>query len=168
MSTTELNPEVTEIRNNIRSSYDSLMHLLREQVAKLDQPALHQAYIQNEWTVMENVAHIIEFMPYWGNEVKNLVEEPGRNFGRTMQDPGRLKAISEHGKDNLEQALRDLPPSFAALDDVLSNLKDSDLKLTGVHSKFGERSLEWFIDEFITRHLQNHVIQLQTVLEAMP
>ena len=32
---------------------------------------LYQRPAENEWTLMENIAHIIEFMPYWGNEIAN-------------------------------------------------------------------------------------------------
>jgi hypothetical protein len=44
-------------------------------------------------------------------------------------------------------------------------LKDSDLVLTGKHPKYGEKSLDWFIEEFVTRHLSGHVEQIKRYLE---
>ena len=30
---------------------------------------------------MQNLAHVVEFMPYWAGEINKLVAEPGRNLG---------------------------------------------------------------------------------------
>jgi len=43
-------------------------------------------------------------------------------------------------------------------------LKDSDLALTGHHIKFGENTLEWFIEEFVTGHLRSHIDQTKACL----
>src|SRR5205814_195509 len=97
---------------------------------------------------------------YWADEAVKLVADPGRNFGRTQQDEKRLRAISEHKLDTLLQVKAALPGSYEHLDRVLSNLRDSDLDLTGRHIKFGERTLDWFIEDFITHHLASHNEQL--------
>ena len=96
-----------------------------------------------------------------------LVANPGQNFGRTALHEGRLRAINEHGRDSLEQIKAALPGSYARLEDVLGSLKDSDLELTGQHSKFGEKSLEWFIEDFVTGHLINHLEQIKGCLAAV-
>lgn len=115
---------------------------------------------------MENMAHINEILPYWAGEIEKLVATPGQNFGRTMQQAQRLQAIAVHGTDTLAQAQTELPGSYARLKSVISKLKDSDLELTGIHPRFGERQLGWFIDEFVTAHLANHLVQMQAILAA--
>ena len=52
---------------------------------------------------MENLAHIVEFLPYWSDEAAKLVIQPGRKFGRTKDDEGRQAALREHGRDSLAQ-----------------------------------------------------------------
>ncbi len=164
---TAANPKVDAIRQSVKQSYTDVQELLNGPVGTLYASKLYQTPTQNEWTVMENLAHIVEFMPYWGDEVAGLVAHPGQNFGRTMQHEGRLAALREHGHDTLEQVRAALPGSYTYLDDILSRLHDSDLDLTGQHVKFGERTLAWFISEFITEHLHNHVLQIKECLYAI-
>ena len=128
---------------------------------------LYQAPTENEWTVMENLAHIAEFPPDWASEVAKLVAKPGQPFGRTMEDAGRLAALREHGRDSLQQVRAALPNSYARLDQVLAQLSDGDLALTGHHTRRGEQTLEWFIEEFIVKHLHDHVVQIRECLQAI-
>jgi len=158
------NPQIAEILNSVQVSYTELNRLLNGPLAALDGSKLYQVPAENEWTIMQNLAHIAEFMSYWANEVALLVAEPGRNFGRTMQHEGRLRGISEHEQDTLPEIQSMLPGSYARLEQVLSSLHDSDLALTGHHVKYGNQTLGWFIDEFITRHLSDHVEQIKWAL----
>ncbi|HEU5228143.1 MAG TPA: DinB family protein [Ktedonobacteraceae bacterium] len=158
------NPQIEEIRHKVRTSYDALTHLIEGPLAQVDPKQLYRSPGGEEWTVMENLAHIVEFMPYWADEVAKLVAQPGQNFGRTMQHEGRLRALQEHAHDSLQEARTLLPQSYAHLDRVLSSLKESDLELTGHHSKFGDKKLAWFIEEFITEHLASHLEQLKSCL----
>ena len=164
---TTANPKVAALRRSVQDSYAELNALLDGPISTHFSTKLYQTPTENEWSIMESLAHIVEFMPYWAGEVEKLVARPGQNFGRTMQDEGRLAALRDHGHDTLAQAREALPGSYARLDAVLSALQDSDLELTGRHVKYGERTLAWFIDEFITRHLHSHVVQLRTCLEAI-
>lgn len=160
------NQHIEEIRRQVRTSYDELNRLIEGPLSHIDPNQLYRSPGGEEWTVMENLAHIVEFLPYWADEIAKLVAQPGQNFGRTMQHEGRLRAIQEHGSDSLQEARTALPASYAHLDHVLSSLKDSDLELTGHHSKFGDCKLAWFIEEFVMQHLANHVEQLKDCLSA--
>lgn len=164
---TTANPKVAAIRDNVKHSYAELNELLDGPVAALYATKLYQEPTENEWTIMESLAHIVEFMPYWADEVTKLVARPGQNFGRTQQHEGRLAALREHGHDTLIQARAALPASYTHLDEVLSRLHDSDLELTGQHSRYGERTLAWFIEEFITKHLHDHVVQMRECLDSI-
>lgn len=161
------NPKVAAISRQVKESYDELNALLDGPIGVLYTQKLYEAPTENEWTVMENLAHIVEFMPFWADEVAKLVAQPGRNFGRTMEHEGRLAALREHGHDSLAQIRAELPGSYAHLVEMLSKLKDSDLELTGQHSRRGERTLEYFIEEFITKHLRDHVVQIRECLNAI-
>lgn len=164
MTTSPANPKVETIRQNVRKSYIELKGLIDGPVAAMRAEGLYKVPSENEWTVMENLAHIVEFMPYWANEAVKLVAEPGRNFGRTKEDQARQAAIREHAGDTLAWVRTALPESYQRLDEVLSGLKDSDLELTGQHVKFGEKSLEQFIEEFVAKHLRDHVEQISECL----
>ena len=167
MTTTSANPKVEEIRRSVQSSYNDLNQLIDGALATLEANKLYQSPAENEWTIMQNLAHIVEFMPYWAGEIEKLVAAPGQNFGRTMQHEGRMRAVNEHGRDSLAQIKEALPGSYVRLEDVLGGLKDSDLELTGRHVKFGEQSLGWFMEEFVTGHLSSHVEQVKMCLKAV-
>ncbi len=164
MAATPTNPKVEKIRLDIHDSCAELVQLINGPITALDPRKLYAPLAENEWTIMQNLAHIVEFMPYWAAEIEKLVAAPGQNFGRTAQHEGRLQAVNEHARDNLEQAKTAFPASYARLEDVLGSLKDSDLELTGHHNKFGEKPLEWFIEEFVTIHLRSHIDQIKTCL----
>ncbi len=167
MTTSTSNPKVEAIRRSVQSSYNELNRFIAQALVTLDPVKLYQRPAENEWTIMESLAHIVEFMPYWAAEIEKLVAAPGQNFGRTMQHAGRLQAISEHGSDNLEQIRAALPGSYARLEEVLSTLKDDDLALTGHHSRFGDQTLEWYIEDFVTHHLTSHFEQMKECLAAV-
>jgi len=161
------NPKIEAIRENVRNSDTELLQLIDGPLTSIDASKLYQSPAENEWTIMQNLAHIVEFMPYWAGEIEKLVAEPGRNFGRTPQDVGRLKGISEHEMDSLKGIKAALPGSYARLDEALRSLKDSDLELTGKHVRFGEKPLDWFLEDVVTNHLSGHVEQIKRCLELV-
>jgi uncharacterized damage-inducible protein DinB len=167
MTTSSTNPEVEAIRKSVQDSYAALNRLIDGPLAALPSAKLYQAPTENEWTIMENLAHIVEFMPYWANQIAQLVAEPGRNFGRVMTDERRIREIVDHAHDSLAQIQAALPGSYARLDEVLASLNDRDLEITGRHVKFGEKSLAWFIEDFVTGHLRAHNEQIQAALRMI-
>ncbi len=167
MTTAPTNPNVEAIRLSVQQSCTDLLELMNGPLAKLPPEKLYKEPIAGEWSIMQNLAHIIEFMPYWGHEIEKLVAHPGQNFGRTAQDERRLGAIEEHGRDSLGQIKEELPRSYAQLDEVLGKLKDSDLQLTGQHIRYGEKSLAWFIEDFVTQHLLNHIEQIRLCIKGV-
>ncbi|GAC1648590.1 MAG: hypothetical protein NVS4B12_17040 [Ktedonobacteraceae bacterium] len=166
MVTSTNNPDVRAIRQSVTSSYTELNRLIEERLIGLPTQNLYATPVDGEWTIMESLAHIIEFMHYWGDEIAKLVAQPGQNFGRTHKDEARIRAIDEHKHDSLDTARGALTRSYTYLDEVLGTLKDSDLELKGRHSKSGEQTLAWFIKDFVTDHLTNHIEQLNRCLEA--
>jgi uncharacterized damage-inducible protein DinB len=167
MSIEPANPNVEAIRLSVQRSCREIVQLVDGPLATLDGEKLYLAPVAGEWSIMQNLAHIAEFMPYWAGEIEKLVAQPGRNFGRTMQDERRIQAIEQHGRDNLAQVKEALPHSYNRLEEVLGTLRDSDLELTGKHNKFGEKSLAWFIEDFVTQHLINHLEQMKLVLDSV-
>jgi hypothetical protein len=156
------NPKIEAIRESIRSSNASLYQLIDGPLAHIDARKLYQPPAENDWTIMQNLAHIVEFMPYWAGEIEKIVVEPGCNFGRTPEDVGRLQGISEHGMDSLSKIKETLPGSCQRLDEILKKLKDNDLELIGKHVRYGEKPLGWLIEEFVTNHLRGHVEQINS------
>jgi uncharacterized damage-inducible protein DinB len=167
MTTSPANPKVEAIRKSVRTSYASLLQLIDGPLAQINTSKLYQSPAENEWTIMQILAHIVEFMPYWAGEIEKVLAEPGCSFGRTHEDIGRLQGISEHEMDSLNKIKVALPGSYARLDEVLGKLQDSDLEFTGKHVRYGEKSIGWLIDDLIVDHLSGHVEQLKSSLELV-
>ena len=161
------NPKIETISQSVQHSFAALNELIDGPLASLDPQKLYEVPAENEWTIMQNLAHVAEFMSYWANEIAKLVAHPGQNFGRVMTDERRIKFISDHEHDTLPQIRALLPESYARLEEVLSGLKDSDLELTGIHVRYGEKSLDWFIEDFVTKHMSDHVVQLREELQGV-
>src|SRR5260370_42454692 len=145
MSTTPANPKTEAIRQSVRKSYADLNQLIDGPLARLDASKLYQAPAENEWTIIQNLAHIVEFMPYWAGEIEKLVAIPGQNFGRTGQDERRLAAIYEHGTVGLDKFKAALPASYARLDEVWGTLGVGVLGLIGQLSGTGWKRWIGFI-----------------------
>ena len=167
MSTLPANPKIEAIRENVRNSDTELLQLIDGPLSRIEASKLYQPSAENEWTIMQNLAHVVEFMPYWAGEIEKVIAEPGCVFGRTQDDVGRLQGISEHEMDSLISIKATLPGSYAKLDGVLGRLKDSDLELTGKHVRYGEKPLDWLIEEFVTHHLSGHVEQIKRCIELV-
>lgn len=164
MSTHE---KIDAIRQSISVRYTDLQQVVDEQLTRVDPALLYRVPEPGEWTIMENLAHVVEFLTYWADEFAKVVAHPGSNFGRTQQHEGRLGALSEHGRDTLEQVRDALPRSYSYLEQVLATFQDSDLALTGIHPRYGEQTLEWFINDFVTVHLSDHREQMQADLARL-
>lgn len=158
------NPKLAAIHQSVKQSYDELNELLDGPLGALYTAKLYQTPTENEWTIMENLAHIAEMVPYWTGEAAKLIAQPGQNFGRTMEDRARLAALREHGHDSLAQMRAALSGSYAYFDAVLNQFNDRNLELTAHHSKRGEQTLAWFMEEFIVKHLREHVEQIRECL----
>ncbi|HEY6542890.1 MAG TPA: DinB family protein [Ktedonobacteraceae bacterium] len=167
MTTSPSNSRVVAIQQDVQQSYDALNRLIDGPLAQIPSEKLYESPGNDEWTIMENLAHIVEFMPYWGDQIAKLVAHPGQNFGRVQQDERRLKEIRDHAHDSLAQIKALLPPSHGRLQAVLASLHDSDLELTGVHSRYGEKPLASFMEDFVTGHLRAHLTQMRAALDAL-
>ena len=167
MSTIPSNPKIEAIRESVQISIDTLDTLITGPLHHLDASRLYQSPAENEWTIMQNLAHIVEFMPYWAGEIEKVLAEPGCAFGRTHDNAARLQGISEHEMDSLSKIDAALTESYARLDGVLRNLQDSDLELTGKHVRYGEKSIGWLIDDLVVDHLNGHVEQMKRCLEEI-
>ncbi len=80
MAMSTQNPNVQIIRQSVTSLYTELNRLIEERLMHLLTEKLYATLIENEWTIMESLAHIIEFMHYWADESAKLVAQPGKNF----------------------------------------------------------------------------------------
>ena len=51
------------------------------------------------WTVMDNLCHIREFVPFWTGETLRIVQRPAEPWGRDHTDTGAPRRRHEHRGD---------------------------------------------------------------------
>ncbi len=60
------------------------------------------------WTVMDNLCHIREFVPFWTGEALRIVRRSGEPWGRDHTDAGRLAAVTNTAAYRLEDVVADI------------------------------------------------------------
>lgn len=114
------------------------------------------------WSVMENLAHAVEFLRYWADQVHVVVQRPGQPFGRTHDDAERIAWVAEHGKDDPNDVLAALHQSARYAADRLADVPDAAWDTaTGIHANRGPMTLPAIVEFFLTDHLRAHLHQAQ-------
>ena len=70
MAATPTNPKVEKIRQDVQDSYSELLRLIDGPITALDPEKLYIPSGENEWSIMQNLAHIVEIMSYWAGEIE--------------------------------------------------------------------------------------------------
>jgi uncharacterized damage-inducible protein DinB len=144
----------------------SVQGLLGE-IERLPADVLYREPRTGEWPVMSTLAHLAELMPYWAHQAAEVARSPGNLFGRTHEDPLRLGAIEQHGRDSLEAMV---PRIRAALADGVATLRTIPNNAWGAqahHPTRGTRSVEQIVTTYIVDHAEEHASQIKATLQAL-
>lgn len=139
---------------------------LRDWASRLDEGTLYAEPPTGEWTVMENLVHVVEFLPYWAQQLHRVIESPGEPFGRTHEDPERIAAVEDHARDLLEPVLVAMEEAADRACRDLSRIPDELWTTTGVHRR-GVMSLHDITDFFLLTHLAEHTEQAKAAADAV-
>jgi uncharacterized damage-inducible protein DinB len=140
---------------------------LLTRLEQLPNDALYREPGAGEWAVMSTLAHVIEMLPYWAKQCQSIAASPGSAFGRTHDDPGRLNAIAAHGQDSLSAASASLRASADEAIAILQSIPRETWSVKGEHVRRGAMSIEQVIDEFMVRHVEDHLVQVNVALGAV-
>jgi len=95
------------------------------------------------WEAAQVWGHITEFVPYWIEQIEEVLDDPGRGpLGRTRSDPDRLAGIESGRTMPFEVHLHWLAQHLAELRGFLGALTDEDWEKEGVHPTLGGMSLD--------------------------
>jgi hypothetical protein len=122
---------------------------------------------EGEWPVMSTLAHVAEMLPYWANQCAAIAQAPGKQFGRTHDDPGRLQAIDQHGEDALAVIGPSILASLHQALDTLRTIDESRWALRGQHPTRGSMSIQQVVDTFMVGHVDDHLKQVRAALAAL-
>lgn len=159
-----------------QSDVDERLHRIEQAVgeivklARAEPPArLHEDPAPEGWSLMHVLAHTAELLPYWSNQAMDLSRRTEDNlpFGRTHDDPDRIKAVEDHAGDTLDRMLPMVQESLAHCVATLRSIPLEGWQHTGRHSRRGEMSVGQLVDSFLVEHLEEHLEQARGVVKSL-
>ena len=97
------------------------------EVQQLPAELIHWVPAEGVWTVMDNLCHIREFVPFWTGETLRIVQRPTELWGRDHTDTARLAAVTNTAAQGLADIVADIREAVRRAADTLSRLSDADL-----------------------------------------
>ncbi len=157
-------------QNAITSVSESIDRIIAT-VKGLSEETIRWNPTEEEWSIMQIMAHIVEAVPYWLDEINQLVQSPGKEWGRNHLQERRLDAVSPAVVD--ATSVSDI---LAAIEDVKRQVKEGIENLTAEqlaaeapsrNPNFGTKSLSFIIDHLIDQHVNKHEGQIQRNLSKL-
>ena len=133
------------------------------EVQQLPPALIHWVPSAGVWTVMDNLCHIREFVPFWTAETLRIVKRPTELWGRDHTDTARLAAVSNTGAQNLEEVVSDIRDAVRRSADVLKALSEQDLasEATSRNPRWGVKPASFVLDELLVHHVAKHQGQIR-------
>ncbi|MBM4763001.1 DinB family protein [Bacillus sp. B15-48] len=156
MSTAVLNEKVEVFKKSITDIVELLNNT--------EESTLYVKPSETEWSAMQIVAHVLEAVDFWVEDLEALLIVPGAKWGRNHEHVRRLAAVEENKvgqlkKEDAIEALQNLVPRVEA---ALGKVKEADLEKTApsYNPNFDGKPLSFLIDHLIVKHVVGHHDQI--------
>ncbi|USK71882.1 DinB family protein [Peribacillus asahii] len=161
---------MTVTQNAVTSVNESINRII-ETVKGLSEETIRWNPTEEEWSIMQIVAHIVEALPYWVEEIEQLVQSPGQEWGRNHLHEGRLQAVSSATVDAISVAelLQALEEVKQKVESGIGNLTAEQLSAEAPsrNPNFGTKPISFIIDHLIDQHVNKHEGQIQRNLSKL-
>lgn len=158
-----------EIGTSIQSVQQSIDHIL-ETTANLTEETIRFKPAEDEWSIMQILSHLAEAIPYWVGEVETVIAMPGAEWGRGLQDPARLAAVTDTDKLAVDDVRKQVEELKYKVESGLGNLDEETLSKESPHrnsAKFGNKPVSYIVDHFIDEHVSGHYDQIKRNLSKI-
>jgi uncharacterized damage-inducible protein DinB len=127
-------------------------------------PADLIAWIPGEgvWSIMDNLCHIREFVPFWTAEAQRIIQSPTERWGRDHTHAARLAAVANTAGLRLDDVLEDIQHEVETAAAVLAGLSDADMAVTAsVNPRWDVKPASFVVDHLIVGHVEKHLGQIR-------
>jgi uncharacterized damage-inducible protein DinB len=133
------------------------------EVQQLTTELIHWVPAEGVWTVMDNLCHIREFVPFWTGETLRIVRRPADQWGRDHTDTARLAAVTSTAAYRLDDVVADIREAVRRSAETLKTLSDEDLAVeaTSKNPRWGRKPASFLIDELLVQHVAKHQGQIR-------
>jgi uncharacterized damage-inducible protein DinB len=133
------------------------------EVQQLPAELIHWIPAEGVWTVMDNLCHIREFVPFWTGETLRIVRRPTESWGRDHTDTARLAAVTNTAAYRLGDIVADIREAVRRSAETLKTLSDGQLAVEAQskNPRWGLKPASFVIDELIVHHVAKHQGQIR-------
>jgi uncharacterized damage-inducible protein DinB len=155
-------------QNRLERLEQTVQRLIQE-LEHLPTELLYREPRPGEWPVMSTLAHVVELMPYWAHQALEVSRRSadGQPFGRTHDDPDRVGAVQQHGRDSLDSMLPRVRSACTEAVDTLRQIPPHGWARTARHATRGDMSVEQIVDQFLVSHVEEHLSQARAAISAL-
>jgi uncharacterized damage-inducible protein DinB len=158
------------VKDSIQSVQQSLVQVIQK-AEGLSDDVLRWNPTEEEWSIMQILCHLVEAVPYWLDEIEQLLETPGKEWGRGLQHEGRLAAVSKSKVDStsLSDVLKELETVKPQVEQTLNKLDEEKLSMEAPsrNPRFGTKPISFIIDHLLVEHASKHVGQIERNLSKV-
>ena len=152
------------------SSIQETINLIMDITEGLSEDMIRYKPSENEWSIIQILSHLAEAIPYWLSEIKHVTDAPGSQWGRGLQDPARLAAVSNPENLSIVKVKDEVAGLKQQVETGLIDLTEEQLREESPHrnfQKFGNKPVSFIIDHFIEEHLEGHYGQIKRNLSKL-
>jgi uncharacterized damage-inducible protein DinB len=158
------------INDSVQSIHQSLDQIIQT-AEGLSNDVLRWNPTEEEWSVMQILTHVVEAIPYWLDEIEQLLEAPGKEWGRGLQHEGRLAAVSKSKVDSisLSEVLKELEALKPQVEQTLTKLDENKLAIEAPsrNPRFGTKPISFIVDHLLVEHANKHLGQIERNLSKV-
>ena len=133
------------------------------EVEQLPSKLIHWVPGDGVWTVMDNLCHIREFVPFWTGETLRIVRRTGEPWGRDNTDTARRAAVTNTASYQLAAVVADIREAVRRSAETLRTLSDEDLasEATSKNPRWGVKPASFVVDDLLVSHVAKHQGQIR-------
>ena len=127
---------------------------ISELIAGFSEKQLRHAVQPGKWSAFENIAHLAAYQPNHIHRVTLILESEHPRFERYVaeNDPLFYSCL----KKSLPELLDDINNKRSIMIDLLTGLTEKQLKLIGLHARYGPMTVSQWMDFFLL-HEAHHL-----------
>ena len=133
------------------------------EVERLPSELIHWVPAEGVWTVMDNLCHIREFVPFWSGVAMRSVQRPSEPWGRDQTHTGRRAAVTNTSAYRLDEVAADIRELVNRSAATLKTLTDEQLAIeaASVNPRFGVKPASFVVNELLVHHMAKHPGQIR-------
>jgi DinB superfamily len=145
--------------SSMRSSVEEIL----SEVDSMPKECIHWKPAPEVWTVMDNLCHIAEFLPFWTAQIEQVIQHPEAEWGRTHHHPGRLAAVADTSSRDLAEVEEQIRLGVTRSASTLETFTPDQLAIEApsCNPRWGRRPASFILEALLLTHLRDHLSQIR-------